>query len=97
VILYFRIVPVHSFRRDEATNYYPEKQKTGTRKYSAAPVSKATHAQVKAGWDIMSVCLSVQNSSHPPPLHQINCGASLNYFYIIQFNKITDFLSQISI
>jgi hypothetical protein len=57
----------------------PEKQKNGARKISATPVSKPSHAQVKAGWDIMSV----QNSSHTLPLHTKNCGASLKDFYII--------------
>jgi hypothetical protein len=57
----------------------PEKQKTGARKYSATPVSKPNRV-VQKQVEYHACRLPVQNSSHPPPLHQINCGASLKEF-----------------
>ena len=64
-------------------------KKTSARKYSATPVSKPSHAQTKAGQDIVSVFLFMQNSRHTLHLHMKNCGASFERFlyHSIQLNN----------
>jgi hypothetical protein len=64
-------------------------KKTSARKYSATPVSKPSHPQTKAGQDIVSVFLFMQNSRHTLHLHMKNCGASFERFlyHSIQLNN----------